>query len=97
MELNPRYLKIATEVANHLRLLGIPYELVPVFDGFKIDLEWCGADAIIHSGGYGGTAGLLETMGFPEDGDDVTGWLTVPQVLERILHAWNQLDEDEDD
>ena len=97
MELNPRYLKIATEVANHLRLLGIPYELTPIFDGFKIEVEWCGADAVIHSGAYGGTDGLLETMGFPEDGDDVTGWLTVPQVLERVLHAWNRLNKGKDD
>lgn len=92
---NPRYLKIAAELAAPLRLLNVPFELTPIHDGIKIDFEWCGADAITHSGAYGGPQGYLETMGFVEDGEDVRGYLTVPQVLESVLHAWNQLKEEE--
>ena len=95
MTTNLKYLKVAAELAAPLCLLGIPFELIPVYDGVKIEFEWCGADAITHSGAYGGLDGFLETMGFIEDGGDVRGYLTVPQVLESVLHAWNQLEGEE--
>ena len=92
---NPKYLKLAAELAALLRLLDIPFELIPTYDGVKIDFEWCGADAITHSGAYGGPEGFFETMGFVEDGDDVRGYLTTAQVLESVLHAWNQMEKEE--
>lgn len=44
-------------------------------------------DVICHRGSYGYTQGLLETMGMPEDGNDVTGYLTADEVIARLEGA----------
>lgn len=45
-------------------------------------------DAVCHSGSYGHENGLLEIMGLgvcmENAGDDVEGWLTAEEVLERL-------------
>lgn len=57
----------------------------------KNDNMW---DAIIHGGSYGSNMGLLEIMGEAivkkvsmmgdDDEDDVLGWLTADEILEKI-------------
>lgn len=57
----------------------------------KNDNMW---DAIIHGGSYGSNMGLLEIMGETivkkvsmmgdDDEDDVLGWLTADEILEKI-------------
>ncbi len=47
----------------------------------KDDVAW---DAICGKYSYGGKDGLLETKGMPEDGKDVTGWLTAEDVIKRL-------------
>lgn len=44
-------------------------------------------DVICHRGSYGYEQGLLETMGMPEDGSDVTGYLTADEVIARLEGA----------
>jgi hypothetical protein len=56
-----------------------------LYDGKQILCEeW---DAVIHSGSYGHTQGLLEIMGSivkPNNGDEVEGYLTAEEILSRL-------------
>lgn len=79
------------ELTRLLDRLDIPYEdPTELWDGQQIRFTWCDGDVICHSYSYGGDVGLLETMGFAMDGEDVTGRLTTLQALEIILHEWNE-------
>ena len=80
-------LQLAQRCANR----EIPYVLKRCWDGWIVILEKDGAriaDAIEHNGSYGHEGNLLETMDFPEDNNDVTGWLTVDEVWERITRLY---------
>lgn len=44
-------------------------------------------DVAINEGTYGGDEGLFESWHFPDDNGDVTGWLTVEQVIEKVENA----------
>ena len=62
-----------------------------VHDGFQVEVLddqneriW---DAICHSGSYGHEEGLIEIMGesvVRNEFDDVEGWLTAADVIERL-------------
>lgn len=70
-----------------VRLLGdngIAFTVTTCYDGWQIQFD-DGSDAICHSGSYGGKMGLWETMGMSGDGDDVTGYLTAQEVVDRYL------------
>lgn len=85
------------ELTHLLDRLDIPYEEpTELWDGQQIRFNWCDGDVICHRGSYGGDAGLLETMGFKMDNDDVSGYLTSFQALEIILHEWNTKEEGEE-
>ena len=43
-----------------------------------------GWDVVCHKYSYGGEEGLLESYGMPEDGGDVTGFMTAADVIERL-------------
>lgn len=48
-------------------------------------------DAICHYGSYGYSEGLLEIMGtivYKDDGDQVVGYLTADDVIERIINVY---------
>lgn len=48
-------------------------------------------DAICHYGSYGYSDGLLEIMGtivYQDDGDQVVGYLTADDVIERIINTY---------
>ena len=78
------------ELTQLLDRLDIPYEdPTELCGGQQIRFNWCDGDVICHFGSYGGDSGLLETMGFAMDADDVSGRLTPLQALEIILHEWN--------
>ena len=50
--------------------------------------EW---DAVCHRGSYGAEEGLLEIMGTivrDNAGDNVEGWLTAEEVIERIKEKY---------
>lgn len=82
------------ELTRLLDRLDIPYkDPTDILGGKQIRFNWCDGDVICHRGSYGGDAGLLETMGFKMDNDDVSGYLTSFQALEIILHEWNTKEE----
>ena len=70
----------------------------PLLDGAQIVVYSEGErlwDAVCHNGSYGHEDGLLEIMGaiVKEDaGDDVEGWLTADDVIERVLD-WEKKNE----
>lgn len=71
--------------SRSLMIHNIPHTIEPLFNGYKITFPWCKGDAIIHSYSYGHEEGLFETMGFPWDGEDVTGGLTRRELTNRIV------------
>lgn len=84
------------ELTRLLDRLDIPYEgPVEAFGGQQIKFNWCDGDVICHNFSYGGHSGLLETMGFLMDNDDVSGCLTSFKALEIILHEWNNKKKEE--
>ena len=84
------------ELTRLLDKLDIPYEdPIDICYGKQIKFNWCDGDVICHYGSYGGNYGLLETMGFKMDDDDVSGFLTPFKALEIILHEWNTREEEE--
>lgn len=84
------------ELTRLLDKLDIPYEEpVAMQGGQQIKFNWCDGDVICHKYSYGSNMGLLETMGFKMDDDDVSGHLTPLMALEIILHEWNTRGEEE--
>ena len=78
------------ELTRMLDRLDIPYEdPTDICRGKQIRFNWCDGDVVCHAGSYGGGIGLLETMGFKMDNNDVSGCLTPFKALEIILHEWN--------
>lgn len=78
------------ELTRLLDKLDIPYEdPTDICQGKQIRFNWCDGDVICHCYSYGGCSGLLETMGFEMDEEDVSGYLTPFKALEIILHEWN--------
>ena len=60
----------------------IPYTLKTYCGGLQ--LLFGTGDVICHNYSYGHEQGLLETMGFSWDEDDVTGYLTAKEILKMI-------------
>lgn len=60
----------------------IPYTLKTYCGGLQ--LLFGTGDVICNRISYGHEIGLLETIGFSWDGDDVTGYLTAKQILKKI-------------
>ena len=89
-----------TKAADKLELLLIEKHIVYVreklFDGWKFtfpDLQGekeriDSPDVIIHSFSYGGTRGLFESMGFLLNEGDVTGYMSVDDVLHHIEYEY---------
>lgn len=85
---NPAFTEIL-RLANLLRDYEYTaYKLQPLFDGWQIvfyDADGVRrADVVQHAGSYGAQANLLESMGFPEDMDDVTGYLHAEDILRQL-------------
>ena len=83
---NPVYRIEADKLVKGLTENGVEFDYHKCWDGVQIRCnEW---DAICHSGSYGHERGLLEVMGTiaraVEDDDDVEGWLTAEEILQRL-------------
>ncbi len=79
------------ELTRYFDRLDIPYEKPEeLHDGFAVRFPWCDGDVACHSYTYGGRAGLMESYQFSMDEGDVTGYLHPLEVLEIVLHDWNE-------
>lgn len=85
------HFKELDKLEQYLKDHDIPYERIDKYTnpvdqhqiavpGF-LNREW---DAVCHLGSYGYENGLLEIMGSISRSDDVEGWLTAEDVIERI-------------
>lgn len=85
------HFKELDKLEQYLKDHGIPYERIDKYT-FPVDQhqiivpnamhrKW---DAICHKGSYGYEDGLLEIMGSISRSEDVEGWLTAEDVIERI-------------
>jgi len=93
MATNYDYLIELANLATGLALKGIRFEFNTVFDGGIIivlddngNRVW---DAVCHSSSYGHEGSELEIMGDIVNkelscGDEVEGWLTAKDILERL-------------
>lgn len=81
---NPIYRIEADKLAKGLIEKGIAFEYHKCYDGIQICCN--GWDAICHNGSYGHERGLLEIMGTIVRAveDDVEGWLTAEEILQRL-------------
>ena len=83
---NPIYRIEADKLAKGLLENSIEFYYYNCWDGVQIVCDaW---DALCHSGSYGHEQGLLEVMGTiaraVDDDDDVEGWLTAEEILQRL-------------
>lgn len=86
-EFNKFYLIEMNELMLGLAKRGIDFNFSQIFDGFKIAVPSQGWDAICHGNSYGCRSALLEVMGSAVvrvDYDDVEGYLTAQEILNRI-------------
>lgn len=85
-DVNPIYRIEADKLAKGLIENGVEFDYYDCWDGVQIVCD--GWDAICHSGSYGHEQGLLEIMGTivraDDDDDDVEGWLTAEEILQRL-------------
>ena len=81
---NPVYRIEADKLVKGLTENGVEFDYHKCWDGVQIVCD--GWDAICHSGSYGHEQGLLEVMGTiaTEVEDDVEGWLTAEEILQRL-------------
>ena len=101
MDANPEYREIM-ELANMLAGAGIPFDLVRLYDGWRlryysIDAEMC--SVIEHQYSYGGRSDMLEIRGLltPEERktDSVVGFMTAQEVFARISKHWRMVDNEQ--
>ena len=81
---NPIYRTEADKLAKGLLENSIEFYYYDWWDGGQIVCDV--GDAICHKGSYGHEQGLLEIMGtiVRADDDDVEGWLTAEEILQRL-------------
>lgn len=98
--------EVYDKAADKLELLlikkHIAYVREKLFDGWKFtfpDLQGekeCidSPDVIIHSFSYGGPSGLFESYHFLLDEGDVTGYMSVNDVLHHIEYEFQYLNQE---
>ena len=70
------------KLALGLKERNIPYQMKAFLNGLQICFNT--GDVICNRYSYGHERGLLETMGFSWDEDNVTGYLTADKIFEKI-------------
>ena len=75
-------------VADHMEGLlivnNIKYTRKRLYEGWQFYIHGTYGDIVCHGGSYGGKNGLWESMGFDWDDEDVTGYLTAQEVINRL-------------
>lgn len=63
---------------------NIQYTRRSLYEGWQFYIRGTDGDIICHGSSYGGKDGLWESMGFDWDDEDVTGYLTAQEVINRL-------------
>ena len=74
----------ADEMEKLLIENNIQYTRRSLYEGWQFYINGTDGDIICHEGSYGGDDGLWESMGFDWDDEDVTGYLTAEEVIDRL-------------
>ena len=74
-------------IAAILKLLSIPFEMGPLYEGWQLRFPWCEGDVACHRGTYGQANGMVETYQFPWDDGDVT-MITPTAAAIRIISLY---------
>ena len=74
----------ANEMESLLIENNIEYTRKPIYEGWQFYIRGTDGDIICHKYSYGGNDGLWESMGFDWDDEDVTGYLTAEEVINRL-------------
>ena len=63
---------------------NIKYRRKRCYEGWQFFIDGTDGDIICHNYSYGGYNGLWESMGFDWDEENVTGYLTAEEVINRL-------------
>ena len=81
-------------ISSILSLLGIPYTVLPIWEGWQLRFPWCIGDVACHDGTYGSASGMVESYEFPWDEGDVSV-LTPQEATIKIIAYYNEKTEKE--
>jgi len=90
MTINPNYANVILTLSNHLIERNIPHTVNVIWDGLQIHFPWNNGDLVCHSGSYGHTSGMAESMGCPWDNGDCSP-ITIKDALERITEWYGEI------
>lgn len=80
------------ELQTVLDLIKIPYKTpIPHCGGWVIKFPWCDGDFACHECSYGGPDGLWESYKFPWDEGDVTGYLTIQDIVANLVPYYREM------
>lgn len=83
----------AMSFTHGLMVCKIPFAVTPFFDGYKWMFFDNEMDVVIHSGSYGHEEGLVESIGFPWDDDDVSS--EYPEDMVRLIADFMEMINDD--
>ena len=63
---------------------NIKYRRKRCYEGWQFFIDGTDGDGVCHEMSYGGNDGLWESMGFDWDEEDVSGYLTAQEVINRL-------------
>ncbi len=89
MMINPDFAQPILTLANYLTDYNIPHTINVIWDGLQIRFPWNDGDIICHSGSYGHTNGMVESMGCPWDEGDVS-YLDIDDIFERLVKWYSE-------
>ena len=75
---------VADEMEVLLAKNSIKYTRKRLYKGWQFYIHGTNGDIVCHNHSYGGYNGLWESMGFDWDDEDVTGYLTAEEVVNRL-------------
>ena len=59
-------------IAALLSVLGVPYTMNKINDGYQLRFLWCEGDVACHTDTHGAKNGMVETYEFPWDEDYIS-------------------------
>ena len=87
---NNHYFEIISSIYGQLTHRGVPVTMNPLWGGYQLRFHWCNGDVIMHPYSYYNSEGMVESMGFPWDEDDVSIH-TPSEMIELIVDFYNDV------
>lgn len=84
------YDEIILKMAKRLDFFHVPHSIHPCWGGSQLRFPWHKGDVAIHDDTSGSKFGLVETLGFPWDGDYVST-LTPTEATDNIIALYIEI------